>query len=202
MPELPVEVAESQFAVSIPSTPPRRVKLLPIGTVRMRDGRGPYIVRDQAHAVRIIQATRAWFGSSDMMFDYDHQAIFAVGPTRGGTAIAAGWAATSSLSAEPDGIYVGVEWTPPAAQKIAAREYRYLSPAFLAAKGTGEILQIKNAALVNFAAIDSMDIVAASSMNNGASSSALSAEEIWVCERLGISHASFLAAKQEETGNA
>lgn len=150
-----VTVAASGIDLGATNAPPRRVKLLPVGQVDMRDGRGPYMVRDQAHAARIVAATRAWLGSADMMFDYDHQSIYAAGPGKGGMAIAAGWAKGDKLSAEPDGIYANdVEWTAAARQKLAAREYRYLSPLFMAAKGSGDVMQLKNAALVNMGAID------------------------------------------------
>src|SRR3546814_8740553 len=66
---------------------PVRVKLLPIGKIDMRDGRGPFFVRDRAHAERIVAATREWLGSADMMFDYDHQSIYAPMPGVGGQAI-------------------------------------------------------------------------------------------------------------------
>lgn len=143
---------------------PRRVKLLPIGRIEMRDGRGPYMVRDQAHAAQIVAATRAWLGSADMMFDYDHQSIYAAGEGNGGMAIAAGWIKAASFTVETDGIYADVEWTPAAAQKLAAREYRYLSPLFSVAPETGEVIRLKNAALVNMGAIDLPAIAASISM--------------------------------------
>lgn len=163
-----VTVAASGIDLGATNVPPRRVKLLPVGRVDMRDGRGPFMVRDQAHAARIVAATRAWLGSADMMFDYDHQSVFAAGEGKGGTAIAAGWAKGDKLSAEPDGIYANdVEWTTAARQKLAAREYRYLSPLFLAAKGSGDVMQLKNAALVNMGAIDLPAIAASVALKMG-----------------------------------
>lgn len=141
-----VVAAASEVAV-VDGAPVKRVKLLPIGEIAMRDSRGPFHIRDRAHAETIVAATKQWLGSADFNFDYGH-AI-----QRDQAAIAAGWAARDGLTAEDDGIYAEVEWTAAAAEKIAAREYRYLSPLFLAAKD-GTVLRLKNAALVNIGAID------------------------------------------------
>ncbi len=140
---------------------PARVKLLPIGTVEMRDGRGPYHVRDLAHARAIVAATQAHLGSIDLMFDYDHQLLYAPRDGVGGTAVAAGWGKPSSLAVESDGIYIDVEWTAAAAAKIGAREYRYLSPTFMADAKSGDVLRFKNVALVNAPAIEMPAIAAA-----------------------------------------
>ncbi|MET0362943.1 MAG: phage protease [Sphingobium sp.] len=193
-----IQVAANGIAMAAGAAPPRRVKLLPIGRVDMRDGRGPFLVRDQAHAAAIVARTRLWLGSADMMFDYDHQSIFSAGEGKGGTAIAAGWAKAANLTAEADGIYANdVAWTTAGAAKIAAREYRYISPLFLAAKGTGEVLQIKNAALVNMGAID-LPAVAASLSGPGQVETTLSADELAVCASMGWNPADFLAEKNRE----
>jgi phage I-like protein len=194
-----VEIAAP--AVELPNVggPPRRVKLLPLGTIQMRDDRGPYMIRDLAHALRVVHATRNWLGSADMMFDYDHQSLFAVGQNKGGRAVAAGWAKAISITAEADGIYAEAEWTPAASQKLAAREYRYLSPTFLAEKGTGDVMLIKNVALTNMPAID-LPAVAASVLTarRGQPGHLLTADEIAACTMIGMSHADFLAAKAGE----
>ena len=141
--------------------PARRVKLLPIGRIEMRDGRGPYLIRDAAHAQAVVAATRTWLGSADMMFDYDHQVAFGAQPGVGGQAKASGWIRPDTLRVEGDGIYGDVDCTAAAVQQLKAREYRYLSPLFMAAKGTGEVTLIKNVALVNIGAIDLPAIAAA-----------------------------------------
>lgn len=136
---------------------PSRIKLLPMGRIEMRDGRGPYRLRDQAHADQVVAATRAFFGSADMPGDRDHQIAFAVKPGVGGTAPATAWVKTANLSAEADGIYANqVEWTPAAAAQLEAREYRYISPLFMArrAEDGGDVVSLKNFALVNIGAID------------------------------------------------
>lgn len=149
-----IAIAAASELTLVDGEAPARIKLLPIGEIQMRDGRGPYLVADKAHAERIVAATRDWLGSADMMFDYDHQALYAPRPGVGGQAIAAGWIKTDSITAEDDGIYATVEWTEVAASRLKAREYRYVSPAFMAAKADGRVIHLKNAALVNIGAID------------------------------------------------
>ena len=135
--------------------PVRKVKLLPIGEIRLRDGRGPYRIRDRAHAEQVVAATKAYLGTLDFNFDYGHSEVArAKGLPADGEA--AGWAAQDGLTVEDDGIYASVDWTEDASAKLAARKFRYLSPWFTAApaeKG-GDVIHLKNAALVNIGAID------------------------------------------------
>jgi phage I-like protein len=153
-PALQIAASASEIAVQ-DGAPATRVKLLPIGRIDMRDARGPFQIRDAAHAEAVVAATRAWLGAADFMFDYDHQVAYAAKPGVGGRAIAAGWCKPDKLTAEADGIYANdVEWTAAAAGSLAAREYRYISPLFMAAREGGDVLQLKNAALVNVGAID------------------------------------------------
>ncbi len=72
------EVAAAVEVDMIDGAPARRVKLLPMGQIAMRDGRGPYRIRDKAHAEQIVDATRKFFGSADMPADRDHQMLHAV----------------------------------------------------------------------------------------------------------------------------
>lgn len=132
----------------------RRVKLLPFGTFRGRDGRGPWVLADKAHAESVIAATRQFQGNADMMFDYDHQSALAAVPGVGGTAKASGWIKLDSLSAEDDGIYADVEWTEPAEAALKAKEYRYHSPYFRAMPGTGLVTRLVNAGLTNSPNLD------------------------------------------------
>ncbi len=180
----------------VDGAPARRVKLLPIGTIEMRDGRGPYRIVDAAHAQRVVDATRTWLADADFNFDYGHAV------QRDQAAIAAGWAKTSSLTVEPDGIYAEVEWTEAAAQRIAAREYRYLSPLFLADK-SGKVLQLKNAALVNIGAINLPAVAAGLSGEDDDMSYALIAAALGLAasatEQECVAAASTLKAKADAT---
>ncbi|MDH7971773.1 phage protease [Sphingomonas sp. AR_OL41] len=151
---LQVAASASEIAVQ-DGAPSTRVKLLPIGRIEMRDARGPFQIRDKAHAEAVVAATRTWLGNADFMFDYDHQVAYAVKPGVGGQAIAAGWCKPANLTVETDGIYANdVEWTVAAQAKLTGREYRYISPLFMAAQDGGDVLHLKNAALVNIGAID------------------------------------------------
>lgn len=122
----------------------QRIQLFPIGTWTGRNGLGPYTLADQAHAQRVVDATASAQGSTDLMIDYDHQAVRAPGVA--GKAIAAGW--VRGLEARADGIWAEVDWTAAASAHLDAREYRYASPYFLHDK-QGRITRIINAALTN-----------------------------------------------------
>lgn len=123
---------------------PEWVQLFPYGTFSGRDGRGPYTLRDQAHAQDVLQATEAYQRGADVPIDYDHQLLFA--QKNGLPAIAGGW--IKSFEARPDGLYGRVEWTAAASSRVAAREYRYLSPVFRH-RPDGTVTRLMAAALTN-----------------------------------------------------
>lgn len=150
-----VAAAATEVAL-IDGVPARHVKLLPIGKIEMRDGRGPFLLRDRAHAEQVVAATRKWLGGADFNWDYNHQILAA-----GSKAVASGWTKKEGLTVEDDGIYADVEWTKAAAASIVDLEFRYISPLFAAARGTGEVLYLKNSALVNVGAIDLPAVIAA-----------------------------------------
>jgi phage I-like protein len=136
-----------------------RIQLFPIGTWSGRNGLGPYILADKAHAQRVVDATASAQGSTDIMVDYDHQAVRA--PAVAGKAIAAGW--VRALEAADDGIWAEVDWTATASAHLDAREYRYASPYFLHDK-QGRITRIINAALTNTPNFN-LEAVAASALD-------------------------------------
>lgn len=138
------------------------IKLLPAGKFRLRDGRGGELdAGDQAAMQEVVDRTRAYFGSVDLMVDYDHELVRAQ-QQKGGRAEAAGW--VKELQVRQDGIYGRVEWTAAAAEKIRAGAYRYISPWFQALK-SGRVYQLMNAALVNMPAIDLSEITASIIVN-------------------------------------
>ena len=139
---------------------PKRVRLLPIGSFTLRDGRGTFIVKDRTHAERIVAATRAYAGGQQLPFDYDHQSVFGAKDGVGGQAPAAGW--ITDYVIEDDGIYGLVDWTPRAAAQIVDKEYRYISPYFGFDKTTHEVTRIFNSSLTNTPAIDGLEKLAAS----------------------------------------
>lgn len=133
------------------------LKLLPKGTFKLRDGRGPFVADDlQA----IVDRTLQHASTTDLMVDYDHQAAFSAVPGVGGRAEAAGW--IRKFEPRADGIYGLVQWTDEAAAKIAASKYRYISPLFTSAK-SGRVGKLLNVALVNMPALD-LAAVAASNL--------------------------------------
>lgn len=116
------------------------VHLVPSGTFKGRDGRGPFTLAD---ANAVIQASREFAGTRQIPIDYEHQIDFAA--KNGKPAPAAGW--IKGLQARADGIWGQVKWTKKAAQHIASGEYRYISPVLFIAKG--EIKYLPRAALTN-----------------------------------------------------
>lgn len=133
--------------------------LLPAGPFRAVDGRptdAPHWVLppDRAAALSTQIAAR----KTARVIDYEHQTLHA--ERNGQPAPAAGW--FHRVEWRADGLHApDVEWTARAAQQIAAREYRYLSPVFTYHPGTGEIVDLLHAALTNTPALDDLSAVAA-----------------------------------------
>lgn len=123
------------------------VKLLPMGQFGGKDGRGPYLVEDMAHAQAIIAASKPEGSSLDPVVDYDHQTDLAAVKDVGGTAPASGWIV--EMQARADGIWGKIAWTAKALAALKDREYRYLSPVFPHSKSTGRVLAILRAGLTN-----------------------------------------------------
>ena len=132
---------------------PQWVHLVPDGAIAGRDGRS-YALSDPAGVVGDFAAR-----GLDLVVDFEHQNDTPQARLNGPVP-AAGW--IKALEARADGIWGRVEWTARAAQMIAAKEYRYLSPVILHHRDTHEIMGLKGASLVhspNFAltALNSQD---------------------------------------------
>lgn len=138
-------------AVALPAEPPEWVQLLPIGKAVGRDGRA-FLVPDRAAADQVVAASQAFAGSMDLVIDYDHQSDLAAVQGVGGTAPAAGWMKELQVRdpspGEPGGIYARVNWTAPAAERLRAGEYRYLSPV-LHHRPDGQVIRLLRAGLTN-----------------------------------------------------
>lgn len=135
-------------AVALPEgSVPEWVKLFDYGTIRGRDGRGPYILRDLAHAQQVVANTTAYQQGADLPIDYEHQSQMTA--KNGQPAPAAGW--IKAVEARSDGIFARVDWTQPAATRIEAKEYRYISPTFAGdgPASTGNVVRIAGAGLTN-----------------------------------------------------
>ena len=115
------------------------VELLPAGVFAGRDGRGPYTT--DADAVLAAYAA----GKIDLPVDYDHQSLSAA--EKAGPVPAAGW--ITALESRGGAIWGLVEWVRDAAQLIAARAYRYLSPVFRHDKD-GRVLSLEGVGLTHY----------------------------------------------------
>lgn len=118
--------------------PPEWVHLIPAGTFRGVDGRGPYTL---ANAEALITASMA---NGPLVLDENH-ATDRFQQT-GGSAPAQGW--ITELRAREDGIWGRVDWTPAGIALMAARAYRGLSPVFVHDKA-GRVLQLLRAGFTN-----------------------------------------------------
>ncbi|MEO1750716.1 phage protease [Thiofaba sp. EF100] len=118
--------------------PPEWVHLIPAGVFSGRDGRGPFRLDAEA----VIKAFAAY--GADLPVDYEHQSLSA--EEKAGPVPAAGW--IKELQAREDGIWARVEWTPAAAQHLANKEYRYLSPVFRHDR-SGRVVLLEGAGLTH-----------------------------------------------------
>jgi phage I-like protein len=98
-------------------------------------------------------------GALPILVDYDHLSAFDVDD--GGQSKAAGW--IQRLEIRDGEVWAVVEWTVTAAEAIANREWRFISPEFYADKKTGEVTGLAAAALVNRPAFQMTALASASS---------------------------------------
>jgi phage I-like protein len=133
LPLSPADADEASF------TPPEWVHLIPAGTFSGRDGRGPFTLDAKA-----VLAAFAAHGA-DLPIDYDHQSLTA--DEKAGPVPAAGW--IKELQARADGIWARADWTPRAAELLAHKEYRYLSPVFRYQAKDGRVVALSGAGLTH-----------------------------------------------------
>lgn len=119
---------------------PDWIEVMPAGTFKGVDGRGPYTLTD-AQAV-VAASTHA---GRPVPVDYNHQTVFAV--INGGVSPAAGW--IDRFEVRDGAIWAHVDWTDTGAHAVSTKAYRFVSPTFLHDKKTGEIQRIVSVALVN-----------------------------------------------------
>jgi phage I-like protein len=154
-----LRAAFSLHTLSDPGDGPVWLKVLGVGRNEPRDGRPPLEAGDVQNLERIVERTRARLRETEMMVDYDHQALNT--ERTGGRAPAAGW--VKAIEARPDGIWARVQWTAAARAAIRAGEYRYLSPA-VTHDDDFRVRAIVNLALVNMPAFDLVALAAKATM--------------------------------------
>lgn len=119
---------------------PEWIQIVPAGTFKGVDGRGPYHLHN---AAQVISASLP-DGGRPLPLDYNHATVMAA--KSGGEAPAAGWIV--ELQSREDGIWGRVEWTPAGEKAVEGKEYRFLSPAF-ATDTKGNVTRIVNTSLTN-----------------------------------------------------
>jgi phage I-like protein len=106
-------------AQALPATAiPEWLHLLPSGTIKTADGRGPYRVQD---AKALMSASMA---GGKLVLDENHATDLAA--PKGLPAPARGWIV--ELQQRLDGIWGRVEWTPEGRRMMGDRQYRGVSP--------------------------------------------------------------------------
>lgn len=142
-----------------PAADDKSLQLFPAGPFRSRDGRPkdcPAWLMNSNVAARLIQQINVQ--QTDVVIDYEHQTLASA--ENGKPAPAAGWFKSLEWRDGVGVFAIDVDWTAPAAQMIAAKEYRYISPVFTYSSETGEVLQLLHVGLTNFPALDGMQAVA------------------------------------------
>jgi phage I-like protein len=124
---------------------PGWLRLLPLGEVKLVDGRPPFEVTPESLA-DMVKA----FGErgTDLVIDYEHQSL------KGEQAPAAGW--IKDLEVREDGLWAQVEWTGKAEEYLKRREYRYFSPVLRIDPDSRRPQELMNVALTNVPAIQGL----------------------------------------------
>ncbi|PIE13819.1 MAG: hypothetical protein CSA70_03640 [Rhodobacterales bacterium] len=122
-------------------TAPEWVQIFPAGPeLATVDGR-KFKMTDAQAFVDAQTCTAA----SPILVDYDHLSSFM--PEDNGDSTAAGW--IEGLEVRNGEVWAKVSWTVRAAEQIAGREWRFVSPEFLVSKRTKEITKLSALSLVN-----------------------------------------------------
>lgn len=131
-------------------TVPQRILLAPWGNVESSNGS---FVVDEESARLAVQVFDEH--GTDLPIDYEHQTLGGVYASPSGQAPAAGW--IKRIFAESGvGLLAAIEWTEQAKQRLADKEYRYLSPVAIIRKSDRKLVAIHSAALTNKPAIVGM----------------------------------------------
>lgn len=129
------------------------IQLTPGQDFTPSDGRAMDVPAWRINAAIATQVIGRFDAAQPPVIDYEHQTLHK--EANGQPAPAAGWI-HGLRWAEGSGLFAEVEFTARALQAIASGEYRYFSPVFLYAEGTGEVLKVTMGALTNHPAIHGM----------------------------------------------
>ena len=130
---------------------PTRVRIAPWGEVHST--RGSFIVDEESAALVEEAFSRH---AADLPIDYEHQTLGGSYSSPNGQAPAAGW--IKRIESKPgEGVFAHVEWTEPALEQLAAKQYRYLSPVALVRKSDRKLVGLHSVALTNKPAIVGME---------------------------------------------
>lgn len=137
---------------------PERVCLAPWGDVTSTNGA---FTVDEQSAREVVAAFKAH--GTELPIDYEHQSLGGSYASPNGQAPAAGWIRELHVVTPDDaregeiaGLWAEVTWTEAARAKLAAREYRYISPVVIVRKDDRRVVALHSAALTNKPAIVGM----------------------------------------------
>jgi len=131
---------------------PEWIHVLPMGKATPVDGRRPFHVTEEG--LNKVLEDRRRLGR-DLHCDYHHQSLWAT--FTGAEAPAAGW--VEALEVRADGLWARMEWTPKAKERLAAREYRYLSPVIYTRSKDRVVVGLHSVALTNTPALNQLEPV-------------------------------------------
>jgi len=130
---------------------PRRILLAPWGHVESTSG--SFIVDDES-AQLVVHSFEEH--ATDLPIDYEHQSLGGAYSSPNGQAPAAGWV-KRIFGDVGVGLLAEIEWTDQAAEMLASKQYRYLSPVAIIRKTDRKLVAIHSAALTNKPAIVGME---------------------------------------------
>ncbi len=142
--------------------PPTEFRIFTAGAVETTKGTFTF----DATSAKTVMAEYQKHGI-DLMIDYDHASLAAVSLDPATAGKAAGW---FNLEVRNGELWaVNVRWTPPAANALRSKEWRFMSPAF-GTDESGRVTDLLNVAITNLPATRNLTpLMAASAIALGAS---------------------------------
>lgn len=162
------------------SSPPSRLQIAPWGEVSSDNG--SFVI--DAESAGMVIGAHARQGT-DVPIDYEHQSLGGEYASPNGQAPAAGWIRSLEAVSPQDagdgeaGLFAEVTWTEAGRRKLAAREYRYLSPVVIVRKSDRRVVALHSVALTNKPAIAGMKPI----VNRDASTPSSTSEAIGALRR-------------------